>query len=846
MIHAMIDRGPDAERKWNQRSSEADAGHDETFRDFFARSPDAIWLFDPEAGVFVDCNEAAVALMRCKDRNELLQSTPADLSPPFQPDGKSSQNAALEISELVRQRGSLRFEWTARRRDGEEVPLEVLSTNLTVAGRPLQVVVSRDISERKRAEAQVTKFQNTLEKLIAERTSELRATEERFRSLVEHAPEAIVVFNVEARKFILCNENATKLFGRTREELALLSPEDVSPPVQPNGKLSSDAARDYISAAVRGEAPVFEWVHRHSSGRLIPCEIRLLRLPGPGLPLVRGSIIDTTDRKRREKFQRATYEISAAVLSAEDLNALYHRIHEIIARLMPAHNFYIALLEEGSGMVTFPYFVDLLATSPPEPRRVTTGLTGYVLRTGRTLLIDRSQTERKRQVDEGVLVEGMELPYVESGRPAAIWLGAPLTIRGRTFGAMAVQDYEDNKAYGEDEKQVLTFVAAQTALAIDRKRSERALRDSEEKFRALFEASSQGVMLHDEKQILEVNRATARILGYRGPEDFLGRHPIDASAPIQPNGEPAEILARKYIDECMTQGSARFDWQARTPEGKEIPIEVILTRIPMGGRQIIQAVINDISERKRAEEELLRSLAREKELGQLKSNFVSMVSHEFRTPLGIIMSSADILQDYYEQLDLEERARHLQSIHKNTRRMADLMEEVLLLGRLDAGRMQFDPAPADLRLILARITDEISAATERRCPIQFECRVTSGQARIDERLLSHIFTNLLSNAVKYSEPGATVIFSVEKQGSDVVCLVKDRGIGIPEADQQWLFHAFHRGGNVEQRPGSGLGLVIVKRCVELHQGTIWIDSETGVGTTVSVRLPVFTSRATTL
>jgi PAS domain S-box-containing protein len=557
------------------------------------------------------------------------------------------------------------------------------------------------------------------------------------------------------------------------------------------------------------------------------------------LTFVAAQIASAIDRKRRERIQSATYEISEAVHAAADLESLYARIHDIVRGLMSAENFYIALLDAKSGLVSFPYFVDQSSSVPPPPRELNTGLTSHVLRTQKALLVSRARNRRKGQIGESVILEGLDLPYIESGEPAAIWLGAPLSVGGQTVGVMALQDYHDEHAYGEDEKQILTFVAGQVASAIDRKRAEQALRESEEKFRALFEASSQGVMLHDEKQFLEVNPATVRILGFNSADEIIGHHPVEFAAPIQPGGERPEVLAPRYIEQCMTTGSARFDWICRNPQGLEIPIEVILTRIQWSGRQIIQAVINDITHRKQAEDELLKSLAREKELGQLKSSFVSMVSHEFRTPLGIIMSSAEILQDYLDQLDPEERQRHLQSIHKNTRRMAELMEEVLLLGRFDAGRMNFELAPLDLRLFCARIAEEVASATEQICPIQVRFNSDAAETKADERLLRHIFTNLLTNAVKYSEPGAPVEFVIEREGNHAVFRVRDRGIGIPEADQQWLFNAFHRGRNVGNRTGTGLGLVIVKRCVELHEGKIAVESKAGQGTVVTVTLSAF-------
>jgi signal transduction histidine kinase len=276
----------------------------------------------------------------------------------------------------------------------------------------------------------------------------------------------------------------------------------------------------------------------------------------------------------------------------------------------------------------------------------------------------------------------------------------------------------------------------------------------------------------------------------------------------------------------------------RNNREQDIPVEVILTRIQWGGRQVIQAVINDITERKKAEAELLRALARERELSALKGGFVSMISHEFRTPLSIIMSSAEILDSYFDRLDPAERRDQLLSIQKNSRRMARLMEDVLLLGQADAGKLEFKPSPLDLREFLSRLIDELHAATQHRCPIRLNAGTLPLRVMADERLLRHVFTNLLSNAVKYSADESPVDLQVEPEGPDLIFRVSDRGIGIPPQDLEWLFNSFHRGRNVGHRPGTGLGLVIVKRCVERHGGQVQLHSLEREGTTVVVRLPL--------
>ena len=152
--------------------------------------------------------------------------------------------------------------------------------------------------------------------------------------------------------------------------------------------------------------------------------------------------------------------------------------------------------------------------------------------------------------------------------------------------------------------------------------------------------------------------------------------------------------------------------------------------------------------------------------------------------------------------------------------------------------MAYNPALLDIQVLSRRIADEVSSATERRSPINLLLDSAPHEVHADERLLRHIVTNLLTNAVKYSEPATPVDLSVERRGCEAIFVVRDRGIGIPEEDKQWLFSAFHRGRNVGQRTGTGLGLVIVKRCVELHRGTIQIDSHAGEGTCVTVRLPI--------
>jgi signal transduction histidine kinase len=233
-----------------------------------------------------------------------------------------------------------------------------------------------------------------------------------------------------------------------------------------------------------------------------------------------------------------------------------------------------------------------------------------------------------------------------------------------------------------------------------------------------------------------------------------------------------------------------------------------------------------------------RELQIEREVGRLKSSFVSMVSHEFRTPLGVITASAGNLQRYLPRLPEEQRARLLDDIMNSSSRMRDLIEEVLLLGKVDSGNMKCQPVPVDLPALCRCIIDEVSAAGQNRCSIEFTTDGLPAEVRMDDGLTRIIVTNLLSNATKYSPANNPVHLTLRLEGRDAVLEIRDEGIGIPAADQAGVFQSFHRGSNVGNAAGTGLGLTIVKRCVDLHGGNISFVSKEGEGTIFNVRLPL--------
>ena len=203
------------------------------------------------------------------------------------------------------------------------------------------------------------------------------------------------------------------------------------------------------------------------------------------------------------------------------------------------------------------------------------------------------------------------------------------------------------------------------------------------------------------------------------------------------------------------------------------------------------------------------------------------------------MSAVELLQNYSDRLPVEQRGELMEDVRSSTLRMSSMMEQVLVLGRAEAGKLDFRVAPLEVEIVARKLVGEILRATHQQCPILQEIGEDLSGAEGDEALLRHILSNLLSNAIKYSEAGSPVVLRARREGRDLVLDVVDQGIGIPEADKTAIFEAFHRAGNVGERPGTGLGLVIVQRCVALHRGTLALDSTVDGGSIFTVRLPFY-------
>ncbi|MCA1992780.1 MAG: PAS domain-containing sensor histidine kinase, partial [Coleofasciculus sp. S288] len=322
---------------------------------------------------------------------------------------------------------------------------------------------------------------------------------------------------------------------------------------------------------------------------------------------------------------------------------------------------------------------------------------------------------------------------------------------------------------------------------------------------------------------------------YEQPSSWMNSvHPKDLdriTAAIERHLQQKQDFAEEFRI-VRPGGSVRWVW-----------VRAFFVRNDAGVATRIAGIAEDITEHKRAQAEILNALLKEKELGDMKSRFVSMTSHEFRTPLTTILSTTELLQ-YYEWTK-QEQLENLKQIQDAVKQMLQLLEDVLFIGTADAGQVRFNPESLDLNEFCQELVADIqrglslnATATSLPPTLAFTSPEGTVLACMDKKLLRQLLSNLLLNAIKYSPNGGTIQFTVAYQGDEAIFQIEDQGIGIPKEDQSLVFEFFHRAKNVGTVEGTGLGLAIVKKCVDLHGGEIAVTSEVGVGTRFTVTLPL--------
>jgi PAS domain S-box-containing protein len=372
------------------------------------------------------------------------------------------------------------------------------------------------------------------------------------------------------------------------------------------------------------------------------------------------------------------------------------------------------------------------------------------------------------------------------------------------------------------------------------KKASKQIESEQQKLALIVENSSEFISINQfNGQSIFINDAGKKIIGLSAATDFKNINILDYLYP-----DDRYLFQSDILKNVQTKG--RWEGEIRLCNGNNgaaiytISSFFLIKDQQTGEPRALASVSRDISKLKQAEHNILQALESEKAVNQMRSRFITMASHEIRTPLAIISSSTGILQNFSDRLTPEKKQGHLDTIQATIKRMTQLLDDVLMINRVETQNIEFQPESLDIIAFCRSLSTEVATTTHT---IDFSCDLDSQMSdgslivQCDQTLLWQILTHILNNAIKYSPHHQMVQLNLTTENQQLIFKISDRGIGIPPAEQSNIYDDFQRGSNVGNISGTGLGLSIVKKYLELHHGEIQLDSYPGKGTTVTVRIP---------
>ncbi len=689
------------------------------------------------------------------------------------------------------------------RKDGTTVHVSMLAAPITIGEDTAGMyLIFRNITEQKRAE------------------EALRESEAKFRAVAETAPIAIYIH--DGSQFLYLNPASEQISGYTRAELIALGLWGIAHPEY------AAALRERTSARLRGKSVVsryeFPIIAKSGETRWLDFSAGVIRFAGSQAILATAA--DITERKRAEALQAALYRIAETARQAEELAELYPAIHRIVAELMYAKNLYIALYDEQTKLLHFPYFVDQ-EDPVPSPKPLGRGLTEFVLRTGEPQLVTPDRFEE--------LVGHGDVESI--GAPSLDWVGVPLKRGETAFGVLVVQTYEPNVRYGDKEKEILTFVSQHVAGAIEHKRSQERLRESEMRYRSLVQSAVYGIYRSSavEDRFLDVNPAVVAMLGYSSAQEVLA---LKLSRDVYWDAEEHSRLLDAQHDRERVEGM-QVRWRRKNGSPITVRLSGRSIRDEHGEPVAFEMIAEDVTERAALELQLVQSQKMEA-VGRLAGG----VAHDFNNLLTVITGYGELMLG---ELRADDPMRgEVEEIQKAADRAASLTRQLLAFSRrqvLAPKIMDLNSAVSNMDKLLRRLLGEDVELNTLLDP-------SLGRVKADPGQIEQVVMNLAVNARDAMPSGGKLTIETANLDLDsfyarehvkvmagpyVMLAVSDTGVGMDSETQAHIFEPFFT--TKAQGKGTGLGLSTVYGIVKQSGGYIWVYSESGRGTTFKVYLP---------
>jgi len=537
------------------------------------------------------------------------------------------------------------------------------------------------------------------------------------------------------------------------------------------------------------------------------------------------------EKESEEKLKNVVYNISNAVNTTKDLDELFTVIRFELGNIIDTSNLYIALYENGTKKITLPYFVD-----EKDRFRKFSGqksLTHYLIKTNKPLLLNESEYNKIAK-DNNIEIFGTH---------AKIWLGVPLNIKGETIGAIVIQNYKHEDAFTEKDLELMKYVSNQISISIYQKKADDSLRESEFKLRRIIDTVPHMIFAKDKDgRFILANKTTADVYGLRVNE-------IEGRIQSELHKDADELERFKESDDYVIKNEkikVTAEQKFTDNNGKERILQSIKIPLKTSTSQetAVLGVAIDITDQKDTEVELKHAKERAEESDKLKTAFLANMSHEIRTPMNAIIGFSELLND--EELTKDNRREFVRLINDNSKLLLSLIEDIIDVAKIEAEQIKIVQSTCQVNQILDELGKYYKIELNKDEHKSLEIKVVKEHE--DERFaiisdplrFKQIMNNLIGNAIKFTEKGFIEFGYNLKDENTIQFYIKDTGIGLPLDKLNVIFERFRQAeeSTTKEYGGTGLGLTISRRLIELLGGTIWVESVLHQGSTFYFTLPL--------
>ena len=531
-------------------------------------------------------------------------------------------------------------------------------------------------------------------------------------------------------------------------------------------------------------------------------------------------INDITEQKQADQLQAVIYQISEAVHSTKDLDMLYKSIHKILGQVLDVTNFYIAQYDDETKLLSFPFDVDSEDEFPTSARPLGNGITEYMIKTGKPLLLNKNDIEKYKQQGK----------FEAVGALSEQWMGSPLRIKNKVMGVIAVNSYHDPNLYTKSDLKILTFVAEQVAIAIEQKQSITDLEVEKTYLNELFTSSPEALALVTiDGTVLHINEQFATLFGFK-EEDIFGRNIDDLLVP-----DSHKKIADDYTKKVAVGKRVYFEAVRKKKDGSSINVSVLSSPVNYKGDVLaVYAAYRDITDRIRATEIIKKSEEKYRtqsielsESNSMKEMLLDVIAHDLRNPAGVIKGFAEF------GLEMDPKNEILKEIEGGVDNLLNVIGDATTLSKVALGD-KIKKEELDLVRIIKIAVDENAS--------QIKLNEMALRMEMDESLKVHanpiiceVFRNYITNAIKYAKAGKKIIIDTVVDGEFVTVNVKDFGETIKLEDRE---NIFMRNVQLGKTKGRGLGLAIVKRIADAHEGEVGVMPNVPKGNIFYIKLPI--------